>query len=244
MANKSKSIINIRLTGLKNETHVQFHESVISLGTTLEPSNLPFEQLFVRYKQTFDHETEALLLITKSELTGTISEQDGKRDNMFRGFIDTIKGFRNHYETDKRVAANRLWNGVLSHYGNVTKKTMDAETAAIKDIIRELKRPEMVTAINKLNIQGWVTKLEQENDKFHSLMMERYCEATEKTTYRMRTTRVETDKFYRAIVASIENEVLLENVSATLTHFITELNAIVHRYKSILAHEQGSKKAE
>jgi len=239
-----KAIIKINLARLKNEVHVEYHESVISLITALEVSNLPFVLLFVPYKEAFDHETEALLIITKSELTVAIVEQDKTRDSIFRGLSTTVKGFRKHYETEHRVAANRLWNGVLSHYGNVTSKSFDAETAAIRDIIRELKRPEMVTAINKLNLQGWVTKLEQENDKFHSLMMERYCETTEKTTFRMRTTRVETDKFYRAIVASVENEVLLGNVNPTLTHFIMELNAIVNRYRSILAHEQGSKKKE
>ena len=232
----------IRFSRLKNETHVEFHESVIYLILALGASNLPFEALFALYNTAFDHESEALLLITKSELTVTISEQDRQRDNTFRGFSDIVKGYRNHYETEMRVAANRLWNGVLTHYGNVTSKSYDAETAAIRDLIRELKRPEMVTAITKLSVQGWVTRLEQENDRFHTLMMERYCEATDKTTFRMRTTRLETDRYYRAMLASVENELLLGNVTTTLTHFITELNAIVHRYKTILAHEQGSKK--
>ena len=237
-------INNIRLTALRNEGHVEFNESVISVITALEASNLPFELLFVPYKQAFDHETEALLLITKSEKTGLILEQDRVRDNTFRGLSDTVKGHRNHFETETRIAANRLWNGVFTHYGNVASKSYDAETAALRDLIRELKRPEMATAITKLNLQAWVAKLEQENNKFHDLMMERYCEATEKTTFRMKTSRVQTDRYYRAIVASVENEALLGNVPATLAHFITELNAIVHRYKGILAHEQSSKKKD
>jgi len=56
---------------------------------------------------------------------------------------------------------------------------------------------------------------------------------------------VETDRYYRAIVASVENEVLLGNVPDTLNHFITELNAIVHRYKSQLtAHQHSGKKTD
>jgi len=236
------AINRINLSKLKNEPHVQFNENVNSVITTLAPENLPFEALCAPYKQMFDREKAALLLITKSEITIKIVEQDKIRDNIFRGLSDTLKGLRNHYETEMQVAANRLWNGIFTHFGNVTKKTFDAETAAINDIIRELKRPEMVTAVNELNIQGWVNKLEEENNKFHALMMERYCETTEKTTFRMRTARVDTDKFYRAIVASVENEVLLGNASETLTHFITELNAIIHRFKTIMAHEHSSKK--
>jgi len=241
-----KKVINtFGLVRLRNEIHVQFHETVISLIIALGAINFPFEALFALYKLAFDHETEALLLITKSEKTAEIVEQDRIRDNTYRGLADTVKGHRNHYETETRVAANRLWNGVFTHYGNVTKKSFDAETAAINDITRELKRPEMLTAINKLNLQAWVSRLELENNKFHALMMERYCEATDKTAFRMRTTRVETDRYYRAIVATVENEMLLGNQTTALTHFITEINAIVHRYKSQLAtHEHTSKKTE
>jgi len=241
-----KRVINtLGLVRLRNELHVQFHETVISLIIALGAINFPFEALFALYKLAFDHESEALLIISKSEKTAEIVEQDRVRDNIFRGLSDTVKGHINHFETDMRVAANRLWNGIFTHFGNVASKSYDAETAAIKDLLRELKRPEMVTAINKLNLQLWVNKLEQENNKFHALMMERYCEATDKTTFRMKTTRVETDRYYRAIVATVENEVLLGNVPDTMKHFITELNAIVHRYKSQLtAHQHNSKKTE
>jgi len=234
--------IKIRFSRLRNELHVQFHETVISLVLALGAIKLPFEALFALYKTAFDHESEALLLITKSEKTAEIVEQDRVRDSIFRGLVDMVKGNLNHFETDMRIAANRLWNGIFTHFGNVAAKSYDAETAAINDLIRELKQPQMATAISKLNLQQWVTKLEQENNKFHTLMMERYCEATEKTTFRMKTTRVETDRYYRAIVATVENEMLLGNETPDLTHFITELNAILHRYKSQLAHEQSSKK--
>ena len=238
-----KAISTINLKKLKNEVHVQFHESVISILIVLEVVNFQFEQLFASYKLSFDNETAALLLITKSEFTALINEQDRQRNSIFRGLSDTVKALRNHFDTEKQEAANRLWNNIFTHYGNVTKKSLDAETAAIKDLIRELKRPEIITVTNKLNVQDWVAKLEEENDKFHALMMNRYSETTEKTSFRMSTARLETDRYYRAIVASVENEVLLQNVSTPLNHFITELNAVVHRFKSILAHEQSKKKA-
>ena len=236
------AISKIGFRKMRNEVHAQFHENSNTLIGNLEPTELPFQKLIVAYKQTFDHESEALLIDTKSEKTAEIVEQDRVRDSIFRGFTDTVKGLRNHYDTEIRVGANRLWNSIFLHYGNITTKTYDAETAAINDFLREIKRPEFVVVTNKLKVQDWVAKLEEENNKFHTLMMERYCEVTERTVYRMKTARVETDKFYRAIVSSVEAEVLLGNVTETLTHFITELNAIIHRFKSIMAQEQGKKK--
>ena len=73
-------------------------------------------------------------------------------------------------------------------------------------------------------------------------MMRRYNEPTGKTTYRMKTTRVETDKYYRAITAHLENQVLTGNNDANMDNFLIELNAIVKRFKNILAQQFGKKK--
>ena len=238
-----KSIIAINLTRPKNELHVQFHESVITLIQNTGVESLPFGELFARYKSAFGNESEALLLITKSELTAQISEQDRLRDSIFRGFSDTVKGNRNHFDPEIRAAANRLWN-IFLHYGNIAQKPLDEETAAINDFLREFKRTEIAAATDRLKMKDWVDRLAQENDKFHQLMMDRYREATAKTTYRMKTARVETDRYYRAIVAAVENQALMDALSPALGNFIIELNAIISRFKSILAQELGRKNSD
>jgi len=239
-----KTVSGIALKKMINETHAQFHENVQSVFAELDTTDLPFHKLILAYKKIFGNELEALLLFTKSEITEKIVEQHRVRNDIFRGFHNTVKGLRHHYETEMRVGANRLLNNIFAHYGNITIKTFDAETAAMRDFLKEFKRPEIVVITNKLKVHDWVAKLEEENNKFHALMMERYCETTEKTTFRMKTARVETDRFYRAIVSAVEAEVLLKTENTTLTHFITELNAIIHRFKSIMAHEHGNKKPD
>ena len=241
MIKKMNAIANIRLTALKNELHVQFHKSSISLVTLVGLEKLPFVSLFNLYKAAFNNESEALLIIVKSEYTPQIAEQDSKRDNLFRGFVDIIKGYRNHFNSEHRAAANKLWN-LIKHFGNVPRKSLDAETAAISDFIREFKRPEILAAADTLDVNEWIIQLTNENDHFHELMMARYNETTKKTTYRMKTARVETDRYYRAIVATMEQQVLLATVTQEQQHFITELNAIVTHFKNILAHEMGRKK--
>ena len=233
-------VTSISLVRMKNEVHVQFHESVISLIVRVNSETYGFALLYALYKQAFDNETESLNIIRKSELTAQISEQDCLRDAIYRGFSDTVKGFRNHFDADARDAANRLWN-IFLHYGNVTRKPFDAETAAINDILREFSLDGNAAAIDKLQMNDWVTKLSEENAKFHELMMERYGEPAGKTPYRMKTARVETDRYYRAIVAELENRMMTGEISAD-NGFIIEWNAIVSRFKSILAQELGRKK--
>ena len=233
-------IIDIRLSRMKNEVHVQFHESVNSLMIKAGAETLAILAFYALYKKALENELESLNIVRKSELTAQISEQDCVRDAIFRGFSDTVKSFRNHFDPDIREAANRLWN-VFLFYGNVTRKPLDAETAAINDILREFNSENNNAAIDKLQLNEWTTKLADENAKFHKLMMERYSETLERTSFRMKTTRVETDRYYRAIVAELENLATIGKMKPE-NPFIIELNAIISRFKSILAQEFGRKK--
>ena len=238
----STEITPIYFSRLKNETHVQFHENVITLVGKITAEKLDIKQLYQLYIQAFDKEKETLLIIRKSELTEQISEQDIVRDEIFKGFSTTVKAFRSHYAPEYRVAANRLWS-IFVHYGNMSAKTLDNQTAAVNDILRELDRQELYDALKVLDLMSWKKKLEEENRKFHELMMARYNEAVGKTTLRMKTTRIDTDKYYRAIAADLENKLLLGFAADKpyFTDFIAELNAIIKRFKNIMAQEFGRK---
>ncbi|MDR1553965.1 MAG: DUF6261 family protein [Prevotellaceae bacterium] len=233
-------ITRINLQQLKNETHVQFNESVNSVFVKYNPQALGVKALYDLYKLTFDNELEALDFIRKSELTAKISEQDHSRDIIYRGFTDTVKGATKHFDP-KHVAAAELLYGIIRHYGNIAQKTLDDETAAINDLVRELALPANAAAISLLNMQTWVDKLVEENSLFVALMSERYAETAERTPFRMKATRAETDKYYHAIVSQIENQWLAGG--AVNEVFARELNAVIERFKNILAQEKRERKA-
>jgi len=233
-------IIKINLARMTNEVHVQFHESILTLLERIAPQALGAETLFELYRPAFNNEVEALLIIRKSELTAKISEQDRTRDAIFRGLSDTVKGLRNHFDPEVRNDANILWN-VFLHYGNITKKTLDAQTAATNDMLRELKKTELIQAIENLKLSEWVEKLDEENQKFHQMMMQRYNEPVGQTQFRMKTARIETDRYYRAIMAHIDNLALTAKNDPALNDIVTEINAIIRRFKNILAQQFGKK---
>ena len=236
------SLINrVYLRKFRNEPHVQFHASVATLITILSTDVLPFAEMFNLYKLALGNEKKALLIITKSQYTEQIIKQDGARDRTFRGFANTVKGFRNHYHADTVKAANRLWS-LFKHFGNVPRKTFDAETAAISDFLSEIQHPDLQVEVTTLGLEGWLNQLTLENDRFHELMMARFNETTKRTSFRMKTARLETDKYYRAIITAIENTALIRALTAHEQHFVTELNAIVAHFKNIMAQEAGRKK--
>jgi hypothetical protein len=235
------SVTNITMAHMNNETHVQFHESVRMLMERWgEKLTIP---LFGQYDKSLNDEKEALLIIKKSEITADIADKDRSRDGVFRGFSDTVKGLRNHFDYDVRQLANRLWN-VFLHYGNIARKPLDAQTAATEDMLREFEREDLKAAIAQLNLDDWRQKIDEENRAVQRLMMDRYAETAAQTTLRMKTTRVETDKFYRAIAADARNQVLAQNNAETWMEFIREINVIVKRYKDLQAQKFGRKNKE
>ncbi|MDR2804742.1 MAG: DUF6261 family protein [Dysgonamonadaceae bacterium] len=227
-------IIRIRLQRLKNETHVQFNENVNSVFVKYNPQELGFPALYYPYKSAFDNETKALDFIRKSEITAKIAEQDSRRDQIYRGLVDTVKGEMNHFEPTHVQAAERLYD-VFKHYGNIVQKTLDDETAAINDLVRELNLPVNAQAIQLLNLSAWLYRLTEENRLLAQYMTERYVEISERTPLRMKQTRIETDKYYHAIVGQIENQILAGAVVNPA--FIRELNTVIERFKHILAQE-------
>jgi hypothetical protein len=235
----NKIIISIDLHSLKNETHVQFNENVNFVFVKYDPQALGIKALYDLYKLSFANELEALDIIRKSEITAKITEQDRRRDIIYRGFTDTVKGSTKHFDPEHVAAAELLYD-IIGHYGNIAYKTLDDETAAINDLVRELAMPANAAAIRLLNMQTWIDKLVEENELFVTLMSERYAETAEKTPLRMRTTRAETDKYYHAIISQIENQWLASSVVNGA--FVRELNAVIERFKNILAQEQGERK--
>jgi hypothetical protein len=234
-------IIRFKTDYLKNETHVQFHEGINFVIVKHNPQSLGIEPWYVPYKGALNNETEALDFFRKSKLTGKIADQDHVRDGIFRGFVDSIKGERRHFDPSRREAANLLYD-IFDHYGNIARKPLDDETAAINDLARELAQPDATQAITLLGLTPWLNKLVEENTKFVALMSERYDETAKKTSLRMKTTRSETDTYYQAIISQIENQHLVGvNINE---NFIKELNAVIERFRNILAQEIGGRKSK
>jgi hypothetical protein len=231
-------IMRFRYENLRNEAHVKFHSNFVTLVTKYGAETLGISQPYAVYKPLFDDEVAALDQILKSELTVEIVEQDHLRDELYRGFAGNVKSFLHHFDPLKREAARKL-EIIVEHYGNVADKSLDEESAAINDMHRELMKPEnaaLVTALGGLD--EWLVTLVQASHKMESLMMERYEEVSKRPNIHMRSIRTEVDKVFRGILDLLEALVRV-NGADTNKAFIDELNAVMERYRDILAQEAG-----
>ena len=240
---KAEKIPNITFSRMKNETHTQFHENTNALVEKFDPARLGITSLYQPYYDALCNEREALLLITKSELSGQIAEKDRERGAVYRSFSTTVKGLRGHFDPEMRQMANSVWQ-IFLHYGNVPKKPLNDESAAIDDIVREFDRPEMAERLNALQLTPWKDKLVEVNGEVKRLMLDRLSESANRTAFRMKTAREETDKFYQAIIAHLNIRLLIEKeTDEVAAAFIAELMENIKKFKLILAQDLGRKKA-
>jgi hypothetical protein len=233
-------IVRINFNDLRNETHVELHESIAPVFVKYPPAQLGIEPQYAEYRPLLDTEINTLDIVRKSERTSEIEDQDHKRDSILRGFADGVKSNLHHFDPAKQEAARKV-EVILEHYGNIAAKTLDQETAAIDDLLRELGTSEHSALIAALGLGDWLVELNTENERFKALMQERYEEAAQRPTTRMKTARTAVDKAWRAIVDRIEALALVNGV-ADYEAFVRELNAILERYKNLLAQHQGRSK--
>ena len=241
---KVETVPSISLNRMKNETHVQFHENNNALIIRFDAEQLGILSFYAPYQGALGNEREALLLITKSELSPLIAEKDRERGSVYRSFSATVKGLRGHFDPETRQTANSVW-ALFLHYGNVPDKPLNDETAAIDDIVREFDRPEMAEKLQALQITPWRDKLVELNNEVKQLMRERISESANKTVYRMKTTREETDRYYRAIIAHVNNRLLIEDaIDENFAACIAEMTENIRKFKTILAQDLGRKKSK
>jgi hypothetical protein len=233
--------IRFRYIELRNEVHVEYSETVDGVVVKHNPQALGIQLQYDSFKTSLTTEAGALDVIIKSEYTDEISAQDHVRDGIFRGFDDAVKSGENHFNADKRKAAERI-RVVLDHYGNIAAKAFDQETAALDDLQRELN-DNYSADVQLLGLTDWLTQLDVENQKFKMLMSDRYFETAQRPKTRMKAARGETDKALRALLDMVEALVAVNGVEAYQS-FINELNAVSERYKNQLAQAAGRRKAK
>jgi hypothetical protein len=233
------TIIRFKIDHLRVEAHAEYYKTVKIILDENNPDVLEIRPHYDVFVSSFDVELSVLDVIRKSNITKEIHLQDHVRDSRYRGFSDAVDSMLNHYNEEKKNAAEKI-DIIFEHYGNLTIKTMDEESAAIDDLVIELKIDANIALLNILGLTDWVDQLDKENKKFQELMLLRYKEVSQRPTVRMVDARKEVDKAFRNMINQIEALVRVKGM-AGYENFIKEINTVNERYKNILAQQAGKK---
>jgi hypothetical protein len=221
---------------LRNEEWFQFYTEFKALVEYYTPAVLNIDALFPAFLTLYGSADEAMEVIRKSATTEQIAEADNARDTVFRGLAEAVKSSLYHFDIGKREAAKRLQT-VLSHYGNIARKSYDEETASIYNFLQELNGA-YAADVTALNLTDWLTQLDADNHAFDALLQARYAEGEAKPDIRTLEVRRELDRNYRDMLDRIDASILL-NGETQYAPFVKALNIRVEHYSNIIALRKG-----
>ena len=230
-------ISRIKLNNMRDELHSEYHKSVIYMLDKLSTEVVNILQLIMvlsDYREAFATEITVLDMVMSSKFSKPIAEKDHERDRMFKGLLSAVRTMFYHAEKEVQDAAHRIMK-VLKHYGDVTKKNYEAETAAIRDLIRELDEPDNAKDMQTIKAVYWRNFLEALNNAFESLLHMRYEEKAARPAIRMKEARKETDRCFRYMVEYMEALQTVGRATPELYAFVTKLNVITKSYQDVLA---------
>jgi hypothetical protein len=230
------SVLNSRQ--FLNDLHIQCVTEVKNLTENNHPDVLGIAAQFDDFVIWYNREKDAFEFIRRSQITAAKDKADHARDLAYMGLYDFVKSATNHYYTDVAVAARRLLGVIetFNHPVSLTRLSYDAETASIRSLIDNIKAyPEDVT---KLNMQGWITALQNKNDAFEALALEYIEEVVGKPEYNMLHARRGVENAMRTMFHCIDALIVM-NGETPYTPYVTALNAIIKHYNDVYAIHLG-----
>jgi hypothetical protein len=230
-----KFIQRVNLTHFRNSVHFEFMTEIGGVLSKINAEAFKLVVLLGRFFGLLADEDAALVQIRKYEATDEISRIDAERDNVFRGMNTLLKSALKHFDAEVSKAAERLAI-VFNTYGDISRLSYDAETAAIHNLIQDLQQ--RVADTDKVGMTVWVNELLRLNNELRHYMDERYSEEAQRTHIRVRQVRKDIDNVYLEIADILEAGAAFNGVKDYEALF-AEINARVSRYANILAQEKG-----
>ena len=231
-------INSIAVRSLHNPEHLGFHSEARKIMERYVLSEIDITQpLFDRYTEAIDSEDLSYKIVAKSSYTQIINELDIVRDNTITGLTGQVRSLLKHFDPAIQAAANRTMIEINS-FGNIQKKNYVAETTDIVNLLQILKG-KLTPEVTLLQIEGWVQKLEEDNNAFVVQYDGRHDEQREKDSLtRLRTCRLETDEAWKSIFNRI-NAGIEFNGEDRYRDFVKDINVTINYYNNIIATRKG-----
>ncbi|MDR2887124.1 MAG: DUF6261 family protein, partial [Bacteroidales bacterium] len=133
-------LLKTDFTRMTNNRHFQFGTEFNTLVVNTGAAALKIEPQYAAWLVHCREEDTALNRIQKTPHTEKLEVADIRRDKAFSGLVTANRALLNHFWDEMRDTAGRL-KIVFDTFGNVAQKPMDDETAAITNLLQELKGP-------------------------------------------------------------------------------------------------------
>ena len=227
-------INKIELRNLRNDKHFDFHTKFCDMVTALSGAEaLKIATQFDAYSVIFEENSTLLMNNFDNIFTGSIQVIDRRREVIFDGMIDAVRGALHHFCPNVAEAAQRL-EVVFDTYEwkpFITRRSPKEQTVMINNLLEELNGSS-ANDVCAVHINDWVHQLAADNKAFDKWVNNcyDYDEKWQQVDIALRDARLLVDNAYRAIVMRINALVVVEGWD-TYGAFIRRVNSLITKYR-------------
>jgi hypothetical protein len=214
-------IDEINLAKFSNGQHCVFMQEFDRLLTIYPFQQNVITELAASFKQALAHEDALLSVSRGSSLSKLIYDCNARRGRTWSAISAKVQAYLQS-PFDEEVAVGKAVNHVLKNFGNIRRRNYIAQTTAIILLTDNLMNERYAASVEQLGLTAWVAELKRENEKFKSVVNDRYAEKVGQVNGNF--ARKQIDPLYKQLVLKINAVVGLGLASETTNQLLARQN--------------------
>jgi hypothetical protein len=236
---QNSSIYSFYFPQLPYGVDASFHNDTIVQLEKVDPITSKMPEQLKKYILAYDDLKATIDVFSRSKLSKESTEYDKRRVKLYSAFKAYVKVYLNDENEEKVIAAEKIMDVIRLtelEIGKITVIGMAKTTTATLSLLRNLESLE--TEIRQIDAEDRLMRLTVANQEFVDLQFERYMETATKHSGDVKSARLIVDEAYSQIMNRINAHILLEG-DEEYTPYVKAQNAIIERYKNIVAIRKG-----
>jgi hypothetical protein len=233
-------IKSVQLKNLRSSEFVQFISNVLKIVGGYDPAKLKVQALYDTLNDQQQLLAATLQQSSQHELTPQLAQLDKQRDEAIICLRQVSEGYTHHPSDEARLAGEMVLH-CISKYGNrLYQLNYSAETAILKNLVKDLTTsPDYVKAVKALGMQMVVDTMQQTNQQFEDLFLQRMKEFSQEESSSTTELIGATTEAYRTLIQHLSAHATL-TPSATNTELINYLNENVDHFNQLVERRKSS----
>jgi hypothetical protein len=224
----------INLHNLRNAEFIQFCNDYISLVGTNAPSDLSVQPQYDAMVQQVTQLESLFKNALNNPISAEIEALDFRRDQAITGLTGIINAYSYHFIPDITQQALLLQNNLKVYGTGIARDNLLSETAIIKNMIIDWEtKPELVDALDNLNLVGWKNELKNANEIFNDKYLARTQDYATASPDNQKSKRLEVMTAYYELRKFLDAFSVIQN-TPVYQKVINELNALIDQYNTLL----------
>ena len=222
-----------------NSHHLQFQFNMYELVKAVDKQKLHLtDELLKTWADCLELETELNKQATATVYTEQMKAFDQQRDDLLTNLFGVVRAQLKSPVAAVREAAKALDKG-LGVYAGIQSKAVDAETAEVRGMLKDLER--FATEVTALGLAPVTAQLKTVNDEFQKVYNTRQEKAMDQKMPALSEIRAMTDAVFGVVCRYIEASYLLaatEDDRTPIERLVDQINQEIDHFKT--AHKQSS----